>query len=163
MELHRNWNDIKSVFNDSFKSSVHFAIATVGQQGEPHVTPIGSLILTNPGYGFYFEKYTRQLPCNLALNNRVCVLAVNSSRWFWLKSLAKGRFGIPPAIRLQGRVKHLRPATDHEISLWQKRVHQLRFTKGHMLMWRNMDMVRDIEFDCIEPVHIGKMTNGLWE
>lgn len=30
-------------------------------------------------------------------------------------------------------------------------------------MWSEMNMVREIEFDRIEPVHIGKMTHGLWQ
>jgi hypothetical protein len=163
MDLHDNWEEVKNVFKDSFRSSFHYAIATVSESGEPHVTPIGSLILGKPGKGFYFEKFTRHLPQNIGNNGRVCVLAVNSSRWFWVRSLLSGRFSMPPAVRLHGVAKELRPAMEGEVSLWQKRVNSARFSKGHKLMWREMSMVREIEFDRIEPVHIGRMTQGLWK
>ncbi len=162
MDLHKNWPEVKDLFRESFKSSFHYAIATVGENGEPHVTPIGSLILDRPGFGFYFEKFPQRLPRNLAKNNHVCVLAVNSARWFWLKSLIGGRFSSPPAVRLHGVSGKLREATDREIVLWQKRIKSVSLSKGHAIMWRDMTMVRELEFTRIEPVHIGEMTNGLW-
>lgn len=163
MELIANWKDVKSLFNTSFKSSFHFAIATVSENGDPHVTPIGSLILDKPGHGFYFEKkFTKHLPLNVENNKKVCVLAVNSSRWFWLTSLISGRFASPPSVRLHGVAGDLREATEAEIALWQKRVKRVRFSKGHAVMWRNMRMVRDIEFTGIEPVQM-EMTTQAWK
>ncbi len=162
MDIDTNWREVKSLINDSLRSSLHYAIASVNENGEPHVTPIGSLFLGKPGRGFYFERFTRNLPRNLGGNARICVLAVNSSRWFWLRSLLGGRFSHLPAIRLHGITKELRPANDHEISLWRKRVRPARFTKGYGLMWKEMGMVREVEFDRIEPVYIGKMTRDLW-
>ncbi len=162
MDLIANWKGVKILFKKSFKSSFHFAIATVTENGEPHVTPIGSLILGKPGHGFYFEEFTQHLPRNLGSNKQVCVLAVNSSRWFWLKSLVGGRFSSPPAVRLHGVVGDLREATDKEIALWQNRVKRVSFSKGHAMMWRNMRMVRDIEFTKIEPVCMGEMTRDTW-
>jgi len=82
MQLKENWIDIKRLFRQAFGSSFHYAFAAVKENGEPHVTPIGSLILCDPGHGFYFEEFTRQLPQNYLKNRQVCVLAVNSSRWF---------------------------------------------------------------------------------
>ncbi len=163
MDLHENWHIVKNLFRASFKSSFHYAIATVDSNGDPHVTPIGSLILGKPGQGFYFERFTKNLPRNIQGNQRICVLAVNSSRWFWLKSLLFGRFAAPPAVRLHGTAKALRPANAQEQKLWQQRVRPARFTQGHKMMWREMDRVREIEFDRIEPVHIGPMTQGLWQ
>jgi hypothetical protein len=155
MELIANWKDIVSLFNRSFKSSFHFSIATVTENGDPHVTPIGSLLLGKPGHGFYFEKkFAKQMPLNFEKNNKICVLAVNTSRWFWLKSLIVGRFASPPAIRLHGVAGTLREATEEEIARWQKRVKRVGFSKGHAIMWRNMKMVRDLEFTGIEPVHM---------
>lgn len=162
MELIANWKEVKSLFKKSFKTSFHFAIATITENGEPHVTPIGSLILGEPGHGFYFEKFTQQLPSNLANNRQICVLAVNSSRWFWIKSLINGKFTSPPAVRLHGVVGDIREATDSEIALWQKRVKRVSFSKGHAMIWRSMSMVRDIEFSRIEPVHLGEMTRDTW-
>jgi hypothetical protein len=162
MNIHENWREVKALFRDSFRSSFHYAIATVAENGDPHVTPIGSLILGKPGEGFYFEKFTQCLPKNIGNNNRVCVLAVNSSRWFWVKSLLGGKFAVPPAVRLHGTAQELRLASEHEMALWQKRVSSVRFTKGHKLIWSEMNMVRVIRFDRIEPVQIGRMTHGLW-
>ncbi len=163
MDVDNNWNEVRRLFSRSFRSSFHYAVATTAGNGEPHVTPIGSLILTRQGQGFYFEKYATQLSKNIQHNNRVCVLAVDSSKWFWLKSLVRGRFGALPAVRLYGVAKAPRPASEREKALWQKRVNSARFTRGHKLMWSDMDMVRDIEFDRIEPVCLGKMTRALWQ
>ena len=73
-----------------------------------------------------------------------------------------GKFSIPPAVRLHGVGGDVREATDTEIALWQKRVKRVRFSKGHAMIWRDMSMVRDIEFNRIEPVQIGKMTRHAW-
>ena len=89
------------------------------------------------------------------------MLAVNSSRWFWFKSLLRGKFNTPPAVRLHGIVGELRDASEKEVVLWQKRVRLVRFSKGHELMWRSMSKVRDIEFTRIEPVNIGEMTRNI--
>ena len=163
MQVKENWADIKKIFAQSFKSSFHYAVATVDEEGGPHVTPIGSLILGSPGRGFYFEELPRQLPLYLQSNKQVCVLAVNSSRWFWIKSLFSGRFSSPPAIRLFGTVGEAREASEKEIKLWHHRVKKARNSKGFALMWRDMKRVRDIEFSKAEPVHIGEMTRNVWD
>lgn len=163
MQLKENWPEIKRLFRQSFRSSFHCALATVNDRGEPHVTPIGSLILDRPGHGFYFEEFPRQLPRNLQGNRQVCVLAVNSSRWVWLKALFLGRFSSPPAIRLFGTVGDLRDATEKELVLWHRRIRMLRSSKGYALMWKNMKMVRDIEFSTVEPVLLGDMTRDVWQ
>lgn len=162
MDIRDNWKEVKDLFNDSFKSSFHYAIASVTENGAPHVTPIGSLILGKPGFGFYFEEFTSHLPKNYQTNKQICVLAVNSSRWFWIKSLVMGRFSNPPAVRLHGVVGNLREASETEIKLWQKRVGRASFSKGYEMMWANMKTVREIEFTKIEPVHMGEMTRNAW-
>ena len=159
MDINADWHEIKRLFRQSFASSFHYAIATVDQDGEPHVTPIGSLILGSPGQGVYFEEFPSRLPNNLTKNPKFCVLAVNSGRWFWLSSLIRGKFGSMPAVRLHGEAGKVRAATDEEIALWQRRVRSVRFTRGHAKIWRNMRVVRDIRFTRIEPVHIGEMTD----
>ena len=163
MLLKENWKVIKRLFNRSFNSSFHYALASVNEHGEPHVTPIGSLMLHEPGHGVYFEEFTRQLTRNFQHNKEVCVLAVNSSRWFWIKSLFNGRFASPPAIRLYGTVGKVREATEKEISLWRHRVRWTRISKGYTLMWKNMKMVRDINFSRVEPVNMGTMTQDAWK
>lgn len=162
MDIIENWREVKTLFRESFRSSFHYAIASVTESGEPHVTPIGSLILGKPGHGFYFEEFTQHLPRNFGSNRQICVLAVNSSRLYWIKSLIGGRFASPPAVRLHGKVAEARDATDREITHWQNRVKSVRFSKGHAMMWRNMRRVREIQFTRIEPVQMGEMTRDNW-
>ena len=158
MDITDNWPLVKRLLGESFRSSLHCAIASVNEKGEPHVTPIGSLILDRPGHGFYFEQFTRQMPNNFRHNQEVCVLAVNSGFWYWLKSLLAGRFRTPPGMRLVGRVGEVRAATDQEIASWQRRVGSVRFTRGHAILWRNMKRVREIHFHRIETLELGVMT-----
>ena len=161
MDLIENWREVKNLFRKTFKTSFHYSIASVTESGEPHVTPIGSLILGKPGHGIYFEEFTSHLPKNYQTNKHVCVLAVNSSKLFWIKSLVIGRFSSPPAVRLHGTVGKLREASENEIMLWQRRVRRVRFSKGYGMMWANMKMVREIEFTRIEPVRMGGMTDTI--
>jgi hypothetical protein len=120
------------------------------------------LVLGKPGCGLYFEKFPHQLPQNFQSSKKVCVLAVNSSMWFWIKSLVRGRFSSPPAVRLHGTVGEKREATEKELALWQKRIRRAGFTRGHAIMWRTMSKVRDIEFTRVDPVQIGAMTRDVW-
>jgi len=161
MEINTHWPLVKKIFKQSFSSSFHFSIATVDKNGQPHITPVGSLILGKPGHGIYFEAFTTKLQNNLKTNNHVSILAVNSNKWFWLKSLFKGRFSEPPALRLQGEAGELREATEFEIELWHRRVKAFKLTKGHKIMWKDMTMVREITFSKIDPVYIGPMTKNL--
>ncbi|MCB1874418.1 MAG: pyridoxamine 5'-phosphate oxidase family protein [Chromatiales bacterium] len=161
MDIESNWAEIRKLFQVTFRTSLHYAIATVNENGEPHVTPIGSLILTSPGRGFYFEEFARELPRNLEHNRQVCVLAVNSGRWFWLKSLFAGRFAAAPGIRLFGTAGEARDATAEELARWRRRVHRVRHTRGHALLWRDMRRVRDIRFSRVEPIEVGAMTGLL--
>lgn len=156
------WNEIRRVFGAAFASSLHFAVATVRPDGAPHVAPIGSVLLLEPGRGVYFEEYTTRTPRHLERDQRVCVLAVNSSRWLWLASLVRGRFATPPAVRLLGTVGARRPATARELALFQRRVRLVRRTRGHALLWAGLRTVRELHFDAWEPIVIGAMTRGVW-
>ena len=82
MEIDTHWDIVKKIFKQSFSSSFHFSIATVDENGKPHVTPIGSLILGNPGHAIYFEEFPNKLQNNLKTSKHVSILAVNSSKWF---------------------------------------------------------------------------------
>jgi uncharacterized protein len=157
-----NWKDIRRLFRQAFGSSFHYSMATVTPDGLPHVTPVGSLLLTAPGRAIYFEEFTRRMPLNFRDNQNVCVLAVRSDRFFWLWSLLRGGFRTPPALRLHGTVGAARPATAEEIRRWQRRVARLRFTKGHQMMWANMRTVRDVNLTRAEGIYLGDMTRECW-
>ena len=163
MEIGKHWETIQMVFQESLDSSMHYAIATVNEDGSPHVTPIGALILRENKTGFFFDEFPVTMIRNLGQNQRVCILAVNSNPTFWQKSLVAGKFESPPAVRLVGSVGEKREGTEEEIALWQNHVKLARGTKGHDLMWKHMRMVRDIHFDSFEPVSCGEMTQELWK
>jgi uncharacterized protein len=167
MQLNRDdqqtWEEIRTLFKNTFKSSFHFSFATVDNQGNPHITPIGSLFLRKDFTGFYLERFLSKLPKNLEKNQRVCILAANSSRGFWLKSLFKGRFTAFPAVRLYGQIGEKRLAKEEEIVLFRRRIKPLRRFKGYNLMWDDFKSARDIQFDSYEPVFAGEMTKDLWK
>jgi pyridoxine/pyridoxamine 5'-phosphate oxidase len=161
MEIGKHWETIRNIFDEAFKSCAHFAVATVNEDGSPHVTPIGALILRDDRTGFYFDEYPSRMPENLKRNPRVSILAVNADKIFWAQSLLEGRFTIPPAVRLAGTVGELRDATSEEKEAWHKRIAIAKDLKGYQIMWERMGRVRDIRFDSFEPVDLGQMTSGL--
>ena len=104
MEIGKYWETIQMAFQSSLGSSMHYAVATVNEDGSPHVTPIGALFLRENRTGFYFDEFPVNMSKNLERNPRVCILAVNSNPTFWQKSLLAGKFETPPAVRLLGSV-----------------------------------------------------------
>ena len=84
MDIRKNWIEIRKHFNKCFRTNFHVSLASVDKEGNPTVTPIGSLFLNNNQTGFYFEKFPTKLPENSKDHKNICVLAVNSSTFFWL-------------------------------------------------------------------------------
>lgn len=161
MEIGNNWETIRKIFDEAYKSCFHFAVATVNPDGTPHVTPIGGLFLRENHSGFYLEEFPSRLPQNLRHNPRVCILAVNADKLFWGKALVDGKFPSPPGVRLAGIAGELRDATKEEVEMWHKKVGFARALKGYKIMWENMRHVRDIEFDGYEPIYLAEMTSGV--
>lgn len=158
----QRWDSIGKIFRDAFKSSFHYSIATVNEDGSPHVTPIGSLILLSDRRGFYFEEYVSTLSRNLKRDKRVCVMAVNTGKWALIKSFFLGRFIAPPGVRLMGTAGELREAIPEELARFRKRVRKYRLFKGHDLLWSRLRYVREISFHAYEPVRIGTLTRQAW-
>jgi len=156
-----DWAMAKEMFRRAFRSSFHYAIATVGEDGAPHITPIGSILLNDPGRGIFFDIFTSQLSQNLDRDPRLCVMAVDSGKSFWLSSLTRGRFTGPPALRLTATAGPRRQATPTEQQRWLRRVRPARRLKGHQLLWGNLTHVRDLTFHTPLPVHLGTMTEHL--
>jgi hypothetical protein len=158
-----HWTRIRKLFSDSFRTSFHYTFATVGEDGAPRATPVGSLILRTDRTGFFFDEYTLGMRKNLDKNGRVCILALKTSKWLLLKSLFFGKFSEPPAVRLIGTAGERRKATDAEIRAFRKRVSLFRMLRGHDMLWKDLKYVRDIAFDSFEPVHVGALTIDLWK
>jgi hypothetical protein len=156
-----NWDKIRLHFNKSFRSNFHVSIASVSSNNTPTVTPIGSLFLNSDQTGFYFEKFPSKLPMYSKMNRKICVLAVNSNRWFWLKSLFNGKFNSYPGIKLYGELGEKRKATEIEIFRLKKRMRMTKGLKGHQYLWNSMTMVRELTFSKVEKINLGDMTMDL--
>jgi len=161
MDIINNWKEIRVHFNKSFRSNFHVSIASITSDNNPTVTPIGSLFLNNDQTGFYFEKYPVKLPMYSKINRRICVLAVNSNRWFWLKSLFKGKFNSYPGIKLYGKLEEKRNATEIEINRLNRRMKMTKGMKGHKYLWGSMTLVRELTFTKAEKINLGEMTKNL--
>ena len=158
MDIKEHWNDIRAHFNKSVSSSLHVSIGPVNKDGFPTVTPIGSLFLNKEQKGFYFERYTSNLPSNGKHNKNICVLAVNSNIWFWFKSLMHSKFKKHPAIKLYGILGDKREATEIELSRLNKRTKFFKISKkGYDYLWSDMKYVRDITFTKAEKMKLGNM------
>lgn len=160
MDIKEQWKDLREHLNKSVKSSLHVSIASVNKEGNPTVTPIGSMFLNRDQKGFYFERYTSNLPLNGRHNKNICVLAVNSNLWFWIRSLMNSKFKKYPAVKLYGVLGDRRKATDIELSRLKKRTRFFKISKkGYNDLWGDMNYVRDITFTKVEKMKLGNMTN----
>lgn len=163
MNIEKNWQEILDVLNNGKKSNRFFSIATVDKNGDPHVTPIGHVFFRDDMTGYYFDAYSKAMPKNFEYNKRICLMAVNSSLWFWFKSLLVGEFSSAPAVRLFGEVDEARDATREEIEGLKKSIGITSGLKGHSLLWRDLCRVRDIKFTSFAPATYPVMCDGLWK
>jgi len=161
MDLKLDWKNIRIHFSKSFKSCLHVSIASVDLENNPTVTPIGSFFLNKNQTGFYFEKFPSKLPQHAEQNKNICVLGVNSNRWFWIKSLFKVEFKEYPAVKLYGTLGKQRKATEEEIKRLDRRMRSTKGLKGNTYLWSNMEIVRELIFTEAEKINIGKMTSKL--
>lgn len=162
MDLAQNWPKILEVLAAGRQSSKHFAIATVGPDGAPHVTPIGHAFFRADMTGYYFDAYSKTMPINFQSNPRICLMAVNSHAGFWLSSLFKGKFSAAPAVRLFGEVSHSRTATAEEVDRLEHSIRTTSRLRGHKLLWNGLNRVRDMRFTSFAPVSYPAMCDGLW-
>ncbi len=154
------WRAVRRTWDHVLRSSTHYSVASVNPDGTPHVTPIGSVFLTGPGSGFYLDLFNRQLAENLAVNPRVMILGVDSSKPMWLRSLLRRRFVRPPGVRLTATVGPRRPATADEVKRLHRALGPLVRTPGGRLLWRNAPYARDLTIETIVPLRIGSMTES---
>lgn len=161
MDIKTDWSKIRKHFNQSFKTNLHVSVGSVNKDNHPTVTPIGSLFLNDNQAGFYFEMFPTKLPEHAKTNQNICVLGVNSSRWFWIKSLFKGKFESYPAVKLAGIMGVKRQATEQEIARLKRRMRSTKGLKGHKYLWGQMQSVREVSFQKAESIHLASMTQGL--
>lgn len=154
MNLHDDWTEIRHLF----ARAPYASIASVGADGHPHVTPIGSLILhQEPGRAFWFEVFTSALPRNVEKEERVCAMAVDTRLRLWGRALLSGRFPSAPGLRLTGVAGTRRPPTDREVEWFRRRVRPARWTRGYRLLWTNFEGGREVRFEEALPIRLGRM------
>ncbi|MEW6441924.1 MAG: pyridoxamine 5'-phosphate oxidase family protein [bacterium] len=161
MELNqRRWGRIRDWFQNACHGSAgrgmkYVSIATVNEDGSPHVTPVGSLVLADDRQALYFEEFSRHMAGNLRRNQQVCVQVVNDGYGFWLKSLVLGRFTAPVGVRLMGTAGERRKATAEEIKRFHGMIGPLKWFKGCRMTWSKMNHVRELHFHAFEPIETG--------
>ena len=157
-DLAARWQDVRRLW----KATQFGAFATVGPDGAPQVTPIGSVYLhpTEPR-GFYHPIFSTRLPKALTQDQRFELLFVDAGITPWLKGLFSGSFDRLIAVRLKGRASGpRRHATPDEAAHFQRRVRPLRWTRGYDLLWKDARFVQELAFDSLVPVRFGAMRNG---
>ncbi len=160
------WSTLRRLFSAAFVSSLHVSLASIDRDGSPMVTPLGSLLLGEPGHAFYFELYASGLGRRLAANPQVSLLAVDSGRPLWLRALVSGHFGRIPAVRLHGEAAPAaRASTEDERARLRRRFGLLRKLPGGRLLWPGVDgpqshtiPVRDIRIGRVEALRLGPLT-----
>lgn len=163
MNIEACWPQIKRVVERGQRSMLHCAIASVSPEGQPHVTPIGTVFIRDDQTGYFFDRYTKNLARNIEANPQICLMAVDARRSFWLRSLLLGRFISPPGVRIYGTVGPLRPATSEELAAIRRRVKPTRWLKGSQALWSSFTHVRDIDFTACNPVMYPVMMGHLWD
>jgi hypothetical protein len=158
-DLKRIWPQVRQVFAGPATK----VIASVNADGSPHVTPIGTLTLRPDCTGYYLERFPSHLPENVERDERICVYAGQSGLLTWLRHLVRGRFDRLVAIRLIGRAGARRPSTEEERNRFLRQVRLFRWTRGHELLWGNLQYARDLVFDGYVPILAGQMTRRLLE
>lgn len=153
--LHARWPEIRALR----KRTLFAAIATVDEDGLPHVTPVGSVFLhpTEPR-GYYHPLMVKALRRHLRERRRFSLLFVDPAVRTWLPALVKGRFDRLVAARLTGYADGPpRRATEDEVERWKRVVRPVRWTRGHDLMWSKVTLTQELVFDGYRPVSFGPM------
>ncbi|MBI9081241.1 MAG: pyridoxamine 5'-phosphate oxidase family protein [Pseudodesulfovibrio sp.] len=153
MQSNIPWDEVSALFN----KAQSFSIATVDPDGAPRVSPIGSVLLTGEGKGYYFEKFPQRLRRNLDRDPRMSIMVVNPGLAFWVASLWRGRFKTQPAVRLACEAGARRKGTQEECDAWLSKVRLFRYFKGHDLLWKDMSFLREFSVIRVEPVELGEM------
>ena len=68
MDIQQQWPVVRKIC----AGYTDFVIASNNDDGSPHITPIGSIILRDDCTGYYLEKFPTGLRHNIARDSRIC-------------------------------------------------------------------------------------------
>ena len=156
-----NWPFVKQNYQNIMKKVRYCSIGTVCESGMPNTTPIGSLILTEKGRGFFFDIFPELLAKNIDNNPNICILLINTDVFFWLKSMFIGKFTQPAGFKLLGTAGPKRAATLEEITAFRSIIKPMKPFKGYHSLWSDLSFVREVELTSYFPINTGRMTQTL--
>ncbi len=81
-------------------------------------------------------------------------MAVNSGKWYWLKSMLLGKFATPPMTKLYGSLGALREATPDEMTRINRRLGRMKAFPGGQKLFGRMSLVREVHFDAFEEAKL---------
>ena len=82
-------------------------------------------------------------------------------KFFWIKSLWKGKFSEYPALKLFGTLGQRKEATPQQLRALSRRVRFTSKLKGHKYLWGDMKYIREITFSRVEKINLLNMTKDL--
>ncbi len=154
MDVATHWDELRAFFN----GGATCVFASVGKDGAPHATPIGSLFLTEPGRGFYLEKFPTTMPRDFSENRSLCIYGSGLTRWRFLLALIRCEFAASPGYRLYGRAGERREATPGELAAFAGRTRLFRGFKGARMLWSGMRHARDLFIERADGLNLGALS-----
>lgn len=81
-------------------------------------------------------------------------MAVNSGKWYWLKSMLLGKFATPPMTKLYGTLGPRREATPDEMARVNRRLGRMKTFPGGQKLFGKMSLVREVHFNAFEEAKL---------
>ena len=156
-----HWDQLKPLAGRVIGSSLHFAISTINPDGTPHVTPIGSLILTDPGKAYFFRGIHTKVTEEPGQRQSGCC----SGRDIEFSPMAaiphNGSFQVSTRVSAAWQGRRASRIDAGRKSRWRRRVRLLKWTRGNDVLWGNLETVRELHFHSVAAVEMGRMTANL--
>jgi hypothetical protein len=84
-------------------------------------------------------------------------MAVNSGKWYWLKSMLFGKFETPPMTKIYGTLGERRVPTASEIERGNRRLGRMKKLPGGKKLFGNMAFVREVHFHAFKVAKLPKL------
>ncbi len=163
LPLGPHWHTIRRVVEQGQGASAHCAVASVDMAHRPHITPGVTVFLRDDHTGFYVDHFPKAQSRHLDLHPQVCLMALDTGAWFWLRALLFGRFAVPSGVRVYGTVGPLRPLTPADRAAVEGRMRSPWWSLRVRPLRADLTQVRDIRFTSFRRVRYPSMVQGVRE